>query len=132
MQVEHINAKYTFAPPWQFNQAVKVTAGKSMIFMSGLAGHEPDGTLAEGDIVAQAKAAFRTMSKVVEAAGGTTADIVKTTVYIKEDFSEHRDELRGERSRYFTENFPASTLIQVSGFANPNYLFQVDAIAVIE
>ncbi len=128
---EHINAEDAYAPPWQFNHAVKVTEGTSMIFMSALAGYEPDGTLNESDIVAQGEAAFENMKKVVEAAGGTVADIVKTTVYIRQDFRENSAALRAVRSRYFTKNFPASTLIQVAGFANPDYLIQVEAIAVI-
>ena len=71
------------------------------------------------------------MAKVVRAAGGTLADVVKTTVYVWEDFLEYRDALRAIRSRYFTENYPASTLVQVVGFATPDYLFQIEAIAVI-
>ena len=131
MVKEHINAADAYAPPWHFNQAVKVTEGTSMIFLSALAGYQPDGTLAESDVVAQAEAAFENMAKVVRAAGGSLADVVKTTVYVREDFFEYRDALRAIRSRYFTENYPASTLVQVVGFANPDYLFQIEAIAVI-
>ena len=122
MVKEHINAADAYAPPWHFNQAVKVTEGTSMIFLSALA---------ESDVVAQAEAAFENMAKVVRAAGGSLADVVKTTVYVREDFLEYRDALRAIRSRYFTENYPASTLVQVVGFANPDYLFQIEAIAVI-
>ena len=98
MVKEHINAADAYAPPWHFNQAVKVTEGTSMIFLSALAGYQPDGTLAESDVVAQAEAAFENMAKVVRAAGGSLADVVKTTVYVREDFLEYRDALRAIRS----------------------------------
>ena len=132
MKKELINAKDTYAPPWQFNQAVKVSAGSSMVFFSALAGYEPDGTLNAASAEAQAEAAFENLRKVVEAAGGTLDDIVKTTVYVREDFRVHRDALRKVRSRYFTGDFPASTLIQVAGFANPDYLFEIEAIAILD
>jgi len=63
MVKEHINAADAYAPPWHFNQAVKVTEGTSMIFLSALAGYQPDGTLAESDVVAQAEAAFENMAR---------------------------------------------------------------------
>ena len=132
MNKEFINAEDTYAPPWHFNQAVKVSEGSSMLFFSALAGYEPDGTLDRDSVVAQAEAAFENLRKVVEAAGGTLANIVKTTVYVREDFLVHRDALREVRSRYFIGDFPASTLIQVAGFANPDYLFEIEAIAVLD
>lgn len=132
MKKEIIQADDTYALPWQFNQAVKVTEGRSILFFSALAGYEPDGTLDRDNAAAQAEAAFENLRKVVEAAGGTMADIVKTTVYVREDFRIHRDALREVRSRYFTGDFPASTLIQVAGFANPDYLFEIEAIAILD
>ncbi len=104
-----------------------------MIFCNGLVGCQRDGTLAEPEpeAIAQADVAFGNMVKVATAAGDALADVVKTTVYIREDFREHRDALGLTRSRYFTEHYPAPTLIQVAGFANPDYLFQIEAMAVI-
>ena len=131
MGKEHVNAADAYAPPWHFKQAVKVTEGTSVIFLSALAGYKPDGTLAESDVVAQAESAFENSAKVVPASDGTLADVVKTTVNVREDFLEYRDAHWAIRSRYFTEDYPASTLVQVVGFANPDYLSQIEAIAVI-
>ncbi len=130
---EDISAEDAYVPPWHFKQSARVTEGTSMIFCNGLVGCQRDGTLAEPEpeAIAQADVAFGNMVKVATAAGDALADVVKTTVYIREDFREHRDALGLTRSRYFTEHYPAPTLIQVAGFANPDYLFQIEAMAVI-
>ena len=95
MVKEHINAADAYAPPWHFNQAVKVTEGTSMIFLSALAGYQPDGTLAESDVVAQAEAAFENMAKVVRAAevvgceqsSGTFVQVLGETADLRASFS---------------------------------------------
>jgi enamine deaminase RidA (YjgF/YER057c/UK114 family) len=42
-----------------------------------------------------------------------------------------RDDLREVRARYFTHDFPVSTLVQVAGFAGPDYRFEIEAIAAV-
>lgn len=129
MHKEFIEPTGIYAPTWQFSQAIKVTGG-NLLFVSGIMGFRPDGTMPEG-IVAQAQSAFKNMEAVLEAAGGTMADIVKVNVYVGEDYQEHRAELREVRERFFPRDFPVSTLVQVAGFAGPEYLFEVEAIAVL-
>lgn len=125
-----INPPDMYAPTAQFTQAVKVTGG-SLLFCSGVVGIEPDGTLARGDVVRQAEVAFENLGRLVEGAGGTLKDVVKVTVYIGVPFDPVKDRLRAIRARYFTEDFPASTLVQVAGFANPDYLFELEASVVL-
>lgn len=125
---EHINAEDSYVPPWHFNQAVKVTDGASKIFRDAPAEYQTDGGLAESDVVSQAEAALENMAKVARAAGGVLADVVKTTVYTREDFREHSDAAQGGSVLL---HCPSSTLTQVVGFANPDYLSQIEATAVI-
>lgn len=127
---EYLNPPTIYAPTGQFTQAIKVIGG-TLVFVSGLVGYEADMTIAKGDIVRQAEVAFENLRKVMEAAGGSMADIVKVTIYIGEDFTQRREELREVRSRYFADHFPVSTLIQVTGFASHDYLFEIEAVAVL-
>ncbi|MGH2380244.1 MAG: RidA family protein [Candidatus Limnocylindria bacterium] len=127
---EYLNPSVIYAPTGQFTQAIKVIGG-TLVFVSGLVGYEADMTIAKGDIVRQAEVAFENLRKVMEAAGGSMGDIVKVTIYMGEDFTQRREELREVRSRYFADHFPVSTLIQVAGFASHDYLFEIEAVAVL-
>lgn len=129
MQKTFITPKDMYTPTWQFNQAIKVSGG-SLLFVSGLLGYTPDGVMAEG-IVEQSRVAFENLERVLAAAGGSVSDVVKVNIYVGEDFQRHKDELREVRARFFTGDYPVSTLVQVAGFAGPDYLFEVEAIAVL-
>jgi 2-iminobutanoate/2-iminopropanoate deaminase len=129
---EFVNPPDLYETPWKFNEGVKVIKAGALLFCSGIVGWNRDGSIPEG-IVAQAENAYASLKKVVEAAGGTMHDVVKTNVYVGEDYQLHRDELRDVRARYFTgDDVPATTLLQVAGFANPRYLFEIEAVAALD
>jgi enamine deaminase RidA (YjgF/YER057c/UK114 family) len=131
MEKTYINPPDLYKTPWKFNQAIKVSGAGSLVFLSGIVGYELDGSLPK-DIVSQAENAYASMKKVVEAAGGTLSDVVKTNVYVGEDYQIHRDELRDIRARYFEgDSVPATTLLRVAGYAQTDYLFEIEAIAVL-
>ena len=131
MEKTLINPPDLYPTPWKFNQAIKVTAPGSLVFLSGIVGYEQDGSLPK-DIVTQAENAYASLKKVVEGAGGKLQDVVKTNVYVGEDYQIHKDELRDVRAKYFNdENVPATTLLRVAGFAQTGYLFEIEAIAVL-
>ena len=128
---EYINPGGMYGATWQFNQAVRVRGG-DLLFVSGIVGLAPDGSIATDDIVEQSQVAFQNLSMVLEEAGGSLADEIKVNVYVGQSYSHRRHDLREVRSRFFTGDYPVSTLIQVAGFANPEYLFEVEAIAVLD
>jgi enamine deaminase RidA (YjgF/YER057c/UK114 family) len=127
---EFLNPSDIYPPTAKFTQAIKVTGG-TLVFCSGLVGYEPDMTIAGGDVVRQAEVAYDNLRKVMDAAGGTLEDVVKVTIFIGEDFTQRRDELREVRTRFFGDHAPASTLVQVAGFASHDYLIEIEAVAVL-
>jgi len=129
MQKEIIVPEGVYPPTADFSQAIRVSGG-DLLFLSGIIGYRLDGTMPKG-AVEQAEVAFDNLRRVLESAGGSMADIVKVNVYLGEDFRLMRDELREVRARFFTHDFPVSTLVQVAGFANPDYLFEIEAIAAL-
>ena len=82
-----------------------------------------------GDEYAQAKAIFTKIRHLVEAAGGSMADILKVTIFVT-DITQ-REKVWQARREFFTGNFPASTLVQVAALAHPSLKVEVDAIAHI-
>jgi len=83
-----------------------------------------------GDFEAQAVQVFENLKAVLEAAGAGLEHVVKTTVFLTH-FA-HRDKFREVRARYFKEPFPASTLVFVESLAQPDWLIEVEAIAVVD
>jgi 2-iminobutanoate/2-iminopropanoate deaminase len=92
-----------------------------------LAGMTAGGT--EGDEYAQAKVIFTKIRHLVEAAGGSMADIVKVTIFVT-DITQ-REKVWQARRESFTGNFPASTLVQVAALATPSLKVEIEAVAHI-
>ncbi|WP_210497345.1 RidA family protein [Microvirga antarctica] len=102
-----------------------------VVWLAGQISREADGSLVgSGDIAAQTIQCFENMRKVVEEAGGSMNDIVMTTTYITD--RAHRNIVNDIRLKYFhAPHLPASTLIVVAALALPEYLIEIDAIAVV-
>ena len=81
------------------------------------------------DEYTQAKAIFTKIRHLVEAAGGTMADITTVTIFVT-DIS-LREKVWQARREFFTGNFPASTLVQVAALANPSLKVEINATAHI-
>jgi 2-iminobutanoate/2-iminopropanoate deaminase len=101
-----------------------------LIFLAGTAAIGTDGKLVGGsDIRAQTRATLENLKIAVTAAGGTMADIVKTTVYLADvsDYAGMNDVYRS----YFPEGPPARATL-VTGFVVPGLLVEIEAIAALD
>ena len=129
VQIEKVAAKGVFDPP-TYSQALKVTGAQAVVFVSGQVAYDASGAVAHpGDFTAQAREAFRALVAQVEAAGGTTASIVKLTTYLTD--LRHRADLGPIRAEIFGARLPASTLVGVTALAQPGWLIEGEAIAVL-
>ncbi len=89
-------------------------------------------TASGGDLTdeyTQAKNIFGKIKHLVEAAGGTMADIVTVTIFVT-DITQ-REKVWAARREVFTGNFPCSTLVQVAALATPSLKVEINAIAHI-
>ena len=84
---------------------------------------------AELDEYVQAKAIFTKIRHLLEAAGGSMADIVKVTIFVT-DITQ-REKVWQARREFFSGNFPASTLVQVAALADPSLKVEIEAVAHI-
>lgn len=94
-----------------------------------IAGMTARGTEPAGDEYAQSKAIFTKIRGLVEAAGGTMADVTKVTIFVT-DISQ-REKVWQARREFFSGNFPASTLVQVAALAEPSLKVEIEAVAHI-
>ncbi|OYY53992.1 MAG: deaminase [Halothiobacillus sp. 28-55-5] len=108
-----------------YSQAV--VAG-SMLFTSGQIPLRADGTLVEGDIVVQTQQVFDNLRAVIEAAGGTLAQVVKTTVFLKDlqDFAA----MNGVYEAAFGSHRPARSAVQVARLPR-DVLIEIEAIVLL-
>ena len=117
-------------PSGVFSHATAIEAKGRLVFISGMVARRVDGSMAGvGDIEAQTRQVCENLKAAVEAAGGTLADVCRVDVYVRnmEDFAK----IHEIRAQYFTEPLPASTMVEVSKLAHPDYLIEINAIAVI-
>ena len=117
-------------PSGHFSHATMVAARGRLVFISGMTARRADGTIAGvGDIEAQTRQMCENVKATVEAAGGTMADICRVDVYVKDMGG--FDIIHRVRRAYFPDPPPASTMVAVSGFTHPDYLIEMNAIAVL-
>lgn len=122
-------AKDVFDPP-TYSQAIKVTGAQTILFLSGQVAYDGKGNPAHrGDIVGQAREVFRAIKAQVEAGGGKLANVVKLTTFLTD--IRHRADIVPIREEFFGKKLPASTLVGVTALAHPDWLIEVEAIAVI-
>ncbi|MGI8925040.1 MAG: RidA family protein [Tepidiformaceae bacterium] len=101
------------------------------VFIAGQVALDGDGKLVgEDDAGLQAAQALENLGTVVAACGGTVDDIVKLTVFTT-DLS-FRRAIGQARAKFFTEGeLPASTFLVVSSLAEPRFLVEIEAVAMI-
>ena len=127
--IQKFSAPGVFDPP-TYSQGVKVTGAQTVLFLAGQVAYDKDGgVLHRGDFRAQAREAFRALKALVEAGGGRMDSIVKINTYVTDIRS--RADLVPVREEFFGKKGPASTLVQVSALAHPDWLIEVEAIAVV-
>ena len=128
-KLEKYGAPGVYDPPG-YSQAIKVTGAQTILFLAGQVAYTPDGNAAHpGDFTAQARAVFTAVKKLVEAGGGTLASVVKITTYVTD--VRYRLDFRAVRDEVFGAKGPASTMVQVASLSHPDYLIEVEALAVV-
>jgi 2-iminobutanoate/2-iminopropanoate deaminase len=130
MAITEVRSSQLNEPLGVFSQAVKVDAHGEFLFISGLTSRNSDGSVVgEGDIKLQTETILQNMGKLLEEAGGSLADVVKVTVFIRD--MELFDEIHDIRRRYFTAPYPASSMVEVSRLVSPEHLIEIEAVAAI-
>jgi reactive intermediate/imine deaminase len=126
MDMERVRTDPDPYEPYRISQAIR--AGDT-IYVSGQAAIGPDGELVGvGDFDAQAEQVFRNLERVLEAAGSGLDRIVKVTIYLTDMANFPKIvELRG---RWFSEPYPADTIVEVRSLALPELELEIEAVAL--
>jgi reactive intermediate/imine deaminase len=114
-----------------FSQAVTIEARGRLVFISAMTARRPDGKIAGiGDIEEQTRQVCENIKTALEAAGGSLEDVCRVDVYVRNIGD--RERVNKVRRQYFHGTPPASTLVEVTKLASPEFLVEISAIALIQ
>ena len=85
-----------------------------------------------GDMTAQARQVFANIGRALAAAGARPQQVTKLTIFVANYRREHLAMIEQGRIALFGDHKPADTLVGVAALSRPDYLLEVDAIAVID
>jgi reactive intermediate/imine deaminase len=127
MEKTVINTPKVAAPAGAYSHALKVG---NLLFISGQVGQDSEGNLvSKGDMAAQTRHAMKNITALLEAAGATWENVIKINNYIT-DMSQ-LGALGQVRREFIKEPFPTSTSVEVKSLARPDFLIEIEAIAVL-
>lgn len=121
IRTEAAPAPFEGAP---YNQAIRVG---ELVFTAGQVGLKPGGGPVEGDIVAQTEQVFANLRAILEAAGSSLDNLVKTTVFLQnfddfqamnEVYARHVGERPPARSTVEVAKLPGGALVEIEAVAH--------------
>ncbi|MDB5528161.1 MAG: enamine deaminase RidA [Devosia sp.] len=112
-----------FAP---YSHGISVPPGQQLVFVSGQLGIDASGVVPV-DCAGQAHICFDNIAAVLREAGLGLQHVVRINAYVSG--REHLPAYMGVRNTLFAAPFPASTLMIVSGFARPEFVVEIEAVA---
>jgi enamine deaminase RidA (YjgF/YER057c/UK114 family) len=134
MPKEFINPPELFdGRQYGFSQVVTSTGGKTVYLSGQVARNAEHKIVGAGDLHAQVWQSLRNLQSAMQAAGGGLSDVVSLRIYIKQsELGNTRPVSEGLKEFFPAESAPASTWIGVPALADPDFLVEIEAIAVIE
>ena len=115
-------------PTIGYSHAAKVG---NTLYVAGQVAKDVDGNLVgKGDFEAQIRQVNENLKNIMEEAGGTLQNIVKMTTFLTH--YSYIEPYRSVRSKYFPEPCPPNTLLIIESLALPDFMVEVEAIAVLD
>jgi len=129
MQIERLKpANVWDSTPYKFSQAIRVRHSQDLLFIAGQAGMDESGQIVQG-LEAQIRQSFENIRRVVSGAGGSMANVIKITGYLRDMGG--LETYTKMVSEFFGNDLPAATVVQVTALALEPLLVEVDAVAVL-
>jgi enamine deaminase RidA (YjgF/YER057c/UK114 family) len=131
MTLELINPEGLPTPPTYTH--VVIATGSRMVFVAGQEPQDERGNLVgPGDLAVQARQVFGNVGRALAAAGARPEQVTKITIFVVDYRREHLPAIEAGRQALLGDHKPADTLVGVEALSHPDYLIEVEAIAVID
>ncbi len=131
MGLKFIQPSNLATPMASYSPIIEVTSGK-IVFIAGQTSTDANGNIVgKGDIAAQTKQVMENLKAAVEGAGGSLRDIAKIIIFTT-DMDAFRDKTTEMRDSYFPSDYPTNTLVGITRLAHPDFLVEIEAMAIID
>ncbi len=119
--------------PRGYSNGMLAPAGGRLLFVAGQIGWDADQRFVSPDFVPQFERALENAVAVVQAAGGTAADIGRLTLYVvsREEYTRDLAAVGAAYRRVMGRHFPAMALLEVKALLEPDARVEIEATAVI-
>jgi enamine deaminase RidA (YjgF/YER057c/UK114 family) len=112
---------------------VAVASGARLMFVAGQEPEDERGNLVgAGDLAAQAHQVFANVGRALAAGGARLDQVAKITIYVVHYRREQLPVIDEARTALFGDHKPADTLVGVEALSRPEFLIEVEAVAVID
>lgn len=129
MATKVIQPKSLSDPRPRYSQGILAEGGRLLFVAGQTASDKDNNVVGKGDIEAQTEQVFKNLSAVLKEAGGTLDNLVMTTTYITD--RKYREGYNKVRMKQYKQSAPTSTLVIITGLAHPDYLIEINGIAVL-
>ena len=126
MNLQRIKTQPDIYEPFLLSQGIRVG---DFLFVSGQAGYDDEGQIIKGGFRAQGEQAFSNLERVLTAGGADFKSVAKVTIFVT-DMGNFKEVVELRR-KYFSEPYPADSIVEVSGLYAPEAMIEIEAIAVL-
>ena len=131
MSLEPINPE-DLSTPLGYSQVI-VATGRRLVFVAGQEPEDERGNLVgSGDLAVQAHQVFVNLGRALAAAGARPERVAKITIFVVGYRREYLPDIEKARVALFGNHKPADTIVGVEALSRPEYLIEVEAIAIID
>ena len=131
MSLELINPEDLPTPPTYTH--VVIATGTKLVFVAGQEPEDEHGNLVgPGDLAVQARQVFSNVGRALAAAGARPEQVTKITIFVVGYRREQLPAIEAGRQALFGDHKPADTLVGVETLSRPDYLIEVEAVAVTD
>ena len=108
-----------------------VAKAGNTLYIAGQVAQDVNGNIVgKGHFETQVRQVHENLKNIVEEAGGTLQNIVKKTTYLTH--YSYIETYRSVRNEYFPEPCPPNTLLIIDSLALPEYMIEIEAVAVLD
>lgn len=132
MERQNINIFKELYKKKEYTWSDAVKKGKVVAISGLVATDENHRTLHPGNLKAQMKVIYEQLKKILEMAGGSLDDVIKTVDYITPQALPDYTQTAEIRRQYFKGNYPAATGIVVNRLLREDWLIEIEALAVLD